>query len=70
MRVTLAFIREHEAMSENKVTDELELIEERAARIPELARAVMLAEDPDEAYSTLRNVSGALQVLVTYLKEQ
>jgi hypothetical protein len=52
-----------------EIADELELIRERAARIPALAVA-MTEDDQDEAHDILRNVAGALQVQVTYLKEQ
>jgi hypothetical protein len=47
---------------------ELELVEERAARIPQLAAGAVSAADPDEAYDVARNVAGALQALIVYLE--
>lgn len=59
------------ALSAGKVIDELKLIRERAERVDDLACIVVATEDDaDELYDVLRNVSGALQVLIVYLEGQ
>ena len=57
------------------IADELALIEDRAERVNSLAcittgAAISIGADEGDWCDTLRNVSGALQVLVAYLEEQ
>jgi hypothetical protein len=63
-----------EALSDeayDKLPGERDLIDERAARIPELVTRLMASGDgPDELYDTLRNTAGSLWIVVTYLEGQ
>jgi hypothetical protein len=50
--------------------DELELIAERAARIPGLAAdRVTATDDQDDAADLARDVAGALQLIISSLKD-
>jgi hypothetical protein len=48
--------------------EELDLLQDRAARLAELT-AGMRPEDFDAEDDTLRNMTGALQVLLTYARQ-